>query len=120
MSISRQQEIFRYVGYHYDWNFPGPYWYFLGKLAAKALYNDGVKLDVLNYVPLGRREFIAYTTPTWAAAVKANEAEGVTELPPLNVVELNFKKPAANEPLDIFWAPVRNLIIAHIRRCKSK
>ncbi|KAK4245589.1 hypothetical protein C7999DRAFT_34076 [Corynascus novoguineensis] len=116
VSISRQQDIFRYVGYHYDWNFPGPYWYFLGKIAAKALYNDGAKLDVLNYVPLVRQEFIAYTTPTWAAAVKAKEAKGVTELTPVNVVELNFKKPVPNEPLEISWAPARKLIISHIRR----
>jgi hypothetical protein len=73
VSVTKQQDIFRRVGYQYNWNFPGPFWHFLGKIAAKALFNDDIQLDVLNYFPLGRREFIGYTTPMWTAAVKARE-----------------------------------------------
>lgn len=116
----RQEDIFRYVGYHFDWNFPGPCWCFLGKIAAKALYNDRAELYVLNYVPVGRREFIAYTTSLWMAAVKARKAAGVTELPPLNVIEVNFKKPLPGQPLEMFWGPARGLIAAKIRQCELK
>ncbi|KAK3944458.1 hypothetical protein QBC46DRAFT_251883 [Diplogelasinospora grovesii] len=120
VSLSRQKDIFRYVGYHYDWNFPGPYWHFLGKMAAKALYDDRAELRELNYVPVGRREFIAYTTSMWTAAVKAGKAAGVTELPPLNVIEVNFKKPLPGQPLEMFWGPARGLITAKIRQCELK
>lgn len=120
MSLSRQTEIFRSVGYHYDWNFPGPYWSFLGKIAAKALYNDEAELEVLNYIPIGRREFIAYTTSTWRDAVKAREAAGVTEPPPLKVIEVNFQKPLPRQPLEMFWQPARGLITAKIRQCELK
>ncbi|KAK2599688.1 hypothetical protein N8I77_011421 [Diaporthe amygdali] len=114
VSQSRQEAIFRSVGYHYDWNFPGPYWCFLGKIAAKALYNDEAELEVLNYIPVGRREFIAYTTSMWRAAVKAGKEAGVTELPPLNAIEVNFKKPLPGQPLEMFWVPARGLITAKI------
>lgn len=120
MSLSRQEAIFRSVGYHYDWNFPGPYWCFLGKITAKALYDDEAELEVLNYVPVGRREFIAYTTSVWTAAVKAREEAGVAELPPLKVIEVTFKKPLPGQPLEMFWAPARGPITAHIRRCESE
>lgn len=105
MSQSRQEAIFRSVGYHYDWNFPGPYWCFLGKIAAKALYNDEAELEVLNYIQVGRREFIAYTTSMRTAAVKAGEGAGVAELPPLKVIEVNFKKPLPGQLWRCFGYP---------------
>jgi hypothetical protein len=120
VSITKQQDIFRRVGYHYDWDRPAAHWHFLGKIAAKALFNDEIKLDVLNYVPVGRQEFIAYTTPIWAAAVKARETEGLTEPPPLCVVEASFRKPVPRQPLEISWAPARSPMLAQIRRCKLK
>jgi hypothetical protein len=46
----------------YDWNIPGPYWHFLGRIAAKAVFSDRIRLHHFNYVPVGRQEFIAYTT----------------------------------------------------------
>lgn len=89
-------------------------------MAAKALYDNRAELDVLNYVPVGRREFIAYTTSMWTAAVEAGKAAGVTELPPFNVIEVNFKKPRPGQPLEMFWVPARGLITAKIRRCELK
>jgi hypothetical protein len=87
---------------------------------AKALYNDRVELHEFNYVPVGRLEFIAYTTSMWRAAVEAGKAAGVTELPPLNVIEVNFKKPLPEQPLEIFWGPARGLVTAKIRQCELK
>ncbi|KAK3297242.1 uncharacterized protein B0H64DRAFT_121410 [Chaetomium fimeti] len=116
VSITRQQDIFRRVGYQYDWDRPGPFWHFLGKIAAKAIFNDEIKLDVLNYIPLGRREFICYTTPTWTATVKAREADGLTEPPPLHVIEVNFKKPVPSQPLEMSWVPARDRVLLQIRR----
>lgn len=75
---------------------------------------------MLNYVPVGRQEFIAYTTSMWKTAVKARKAAGVTELPPLNVIEANFKKPLPEQPLEIFWTPARRLMTARIRQCELK
>ncbi|KAM7214608.1 hypothetical protein V8F06_010007 [Rhypophila decipiens] len=115
--ITHVKQIFKSVGYHYDWNFPGPYWCFLGKMAAKALFDgDEAELEVLNYIPVGRREFIAYTTSRW----RASTAGGVTELPPLNVIEVNFKKPLPGKPLEMFWTPARGMITTRIRRCKLR
>lgn len=120
MSTAKQEDIFRSVGYHYDWDFPGPFWHFLGKMAAKALYNDEAKLRVLNYVPLGRREFVVYTTSMWTAAVKAGRAAGAPQLPPLNVVELKFKKQPPGQPLEMFQRHARPLVTAKIAQCELK
>jgi len=89
-------------------------------MAAKALYDGEAELEVLNYVPVGRRELIAYTTSMWTAAVEAGRAAGVTELPPLNVIEVNFEKPLPGKPLEMFWVPARGLITAKIELCESK
>jgi hypothetical protein len=120
VSTSRQEAIFRSVGYNYDWNFPRPYWHFLGKIVAKALYDGKVELYELNYVSVGRREFIAYTTSMWRTAIEAGKAVGVTELPPLNVIEVDFKKPRLGQPLEIFWGPARGVITTKIKQCELK
>jgi hypothetical protein len=118
VSITRQQDIFRHVGYQYNWNFLGPFWHFLGKIVAKALFNNDIQLDVLNYFSLGRREFAGYTTPMWTAAVKARQADGLTEPLPLNVIETSFKKPVPAQPLEMSWAPARSRILIQIERCR--
>lgn len=125
MSVERQTEIFRAVGYSYDWGFPFPFWHFLGKVAAKAVFGseDGEEeeggavpvLEVLNFVALGRREFVALTTPLWREALKARkgggdagvEVEVEMEMLPLKVLEVEFKKVRAGEPLEVFWGPAR-------------
>ena len=93
-------------------------------------------LEELNFVPMGRREFIAYTTPMWrraaAAAIAAGQAvessngrgvrvasgtlDGV--LPPLNVLEVAFKKPQPGQPLVMTRGPARAMIAARIKLCE--
>ncbi|KAH6613680.1 hypothetical protein B0J18DRAFT_470017 [Chaetomium sp. MPI-SDFR-AT-0129] len=118
VTITRQTQIFKHIGYQYDWDVPSVFWYFLGKIAAKALFDDQLELTGLNFVAIGRREFIGYTTPTWKAAADAQKAAGSADLeglPPLNAIEVNFKKPQSGQPLEVTWAPARPIITAKIR-----
>ena len=110
MTLSRQIDILRYVGYQYNWGRPGPCWHFLGKIVAKGLCDDKTELQELNYVAVRRREFIAYTTSMWRAAVEAEKAAGRAERPLLSVIEVNFKKPQPGQSLEMTWAPARRLI----------
>ncbi|KAL2145608.1 hypothetical protein VTI28DRAFT_6666 [Corynascus sepedonium] len=117
VTISRQAEIFRHVGYQYDWDWPGPFWEFLGKIAAKGVFDGKTELRELNYIPLGRREFIAYTTSMWTAVLEAGKVAGTAqaERPPVKVVEVSFKKPQPGQPLELRWAPARGPIDAKIK-----
>lgn len=83
---------------------------------AKAVFDNKVELRELNYIPLGRREFIAYTTSMWTPAVEAGEAAGSAKLP-LNVIEVNLKKPQPGRPLEMIWSPARGPITNKIRQC---
>ena len=104
VTISRQTQIFKCIGYQYDWDFPSPFWDFLGRIVAKAIFDDQVDLKELNFVAVGRREFVAYTTSTWRAAANPQKAAGVAGLeglPPPNVIEVNFKKPQPGQPMEV-------------------
>ncbi len=83
---------------------------------AKGVCGDNTELRELNFVAVGRREFVAYTTSAWRTAVEAEKAAGRTERPPLNVIEVNFKKPQPGQPLEVTWAPARALIAAQVGR----
>ncbi len=123
VTITRQTQIFKSIGYQYDWNVPSPFWDFLGRMAAKAVFDDKVELKELNFVAIRRREFIAYTTSTWKAAAETQKAAGKTGMegmPPLNVVEVNFKKPQPGKPIKVTWTPARALFTSKIRQCTSK
>ncbi|KAL2190525.1 hypothetical protein L209DRAFT_750636 [Thermothelomyces heterothallicus CBS 203.75] len=138
VTISRQMDIFRCIGYQYDWNYPGPFWHFLGKMVAKAVFDSKTELRELNFVAVGRREFVAFTTSMWRAAEeakkeaeqKADEEGGkavpnktaaeAAELPPLSVIEVNFKKPQPGKPFELAWAPARGLFTAKIRECRPR
>ncbi|KAL2158671.1 hypothetical protein VTH06DRAFT_4153 [Thermothelomyces fergusii] len=131
-------DIFRCVGCQYDWDHPGPFWHFLGKMAAEAVFDSGTELRELSFVAVGRREFVAFTTSRWRAAEEARreevsrektaegeggEAEAGTdkkakeaaEPPPLSVIEVTFKKPQPGRPVELAWAPARGLFTAKIR-----
>ncbi|KAH8909631.1 hypothetical protein BR93DRAFT_403588 [Coniochaeta sp. PMI_546] len=115
ISDARQKQVFASVGYQFDSNRPTPYWYFLGKITAQAIYGDPAELLLLNYVRVRTREFIGFTTATWATAVKAQKLAN-TEAPPLNVIEVDFEKPQPGKPLRLFCKPARGLIAERIRQ----
>jgi len=122
VTISRQLQIFRCLGYKYDWDRPFPFWHFLGRMVAKGVFDDKSDLKELNFVAIGRREFVAYTTSTWRAAAAAQKTAGVAGLellPPLKVIEVNLKKPQPGQPMEMTWAPARALFTAQIRECTS-
>ncbi|KAK4041341.1 hypothetical protein C8A01DRAFT_45492 [Parachaetomium inaequale] len=106
VTISRQIQIFKYIGYQYDWNVPSPFWDFLGRIAAKAIFNDQVHLNELNFVTIGRR--------------KAAGVSGLEGLPPLSVIEVNFKKPQPGQPIEVAWVPARALFTAKIRQWNER
>jgi hypothetical protein len=131
VSINRQIQIFRCIGYQYDWDYPSPFWHFLGKMVAKAVFDDETELRELNFVAIGRREFVAFTTSMWRAAEepearteaqnegdKAETTAQAAELPPLNVIEVNFKKPQPGQQIKLAWKPARGLFTAKIRECR--
>ncbi|KAH6840609.1 hypothetical protein B0I37DRAFT_448816 [Chaetomium sp. MPI-CAGE-AT-0009] len=119
VTISRQTQIFKCIGYQYDWDVPSPFWDFLGRIVSKAIFDDQVDLKELNFVTVGRREFVTYTTSVWRAeanAQKAAGAAGLEGLPPPNVIEVNFKKPQPGQAMEVTWAPARPLFTAKIRQ----
>ncbi|EAQ89785.1 predicted protein [Chaetomium globosum CBS 148.51] len=116
-------EVFRSIGFQYDWNLPLPFWNYLGRIVAKGVFNDQLELENLNCSAVGRREFVAYTTSAWKAAVEARKAAGEAERPPLNVIEVKFKKPQPGQPIEMTWTPARALIstrVARMKRCGLK
>ncbi|KAK3298391.1 uncharacterized protein B0H64DRAFT_415127 [Chaetomium fimeti] len=118
-----ETQIFHSIGYQYDWNLPVPFWNFLGRIVAKGVFDDQTELEYLNTCAVGRREFIAYTTAAWAAAVDARKAAGEAEQPPFTVIEVKFKRPEAGQPIEMTWAPARALIttrVARMRRCRLR
>ncbi len=121
VTIARQTQIFKCIGYQYDWDVPFPFWDFLGRIVSKAVFDDRVDLEELNFVAVGRREFVAYTTSTWKAAADAQKAAGLAGLeglPPPNVIEENFKKQQPGQPMEVTWAPARALFTAKIKECR--
>jgi hypothetical protein len=91
-------------------------------MVAKGVFDDKSDLKELNFVAIGRREFVAYTTSTWRAAAAAQKTAGVAGLellPPLKVIEVNLKKPQPGQPMEMTWAPARALFTAQIRECTS-
>ncbi|KAK4040556.1 hypothetical protein C8A01DRAFT_46113 [Parachaetomium inaequale] len=101
----------RYIGYQYDWDRPFPFWHFLGRMVAKAVFDDTADLKQLNFVAMGRQEFIVYTSSSWRAAAAAQKAAGV--------IEVNFKKPQPGQPIEMTWAPARALFTDKIGECRS-
>jgi hypothetical protein len=91
-------------------------------MVAKGVFNDKTDLKELNFVAMGRREFVAFTTSTWRAVAAAQKIAGVPGLellPPLNVIEVNFKKPQRGQPMEMTWAPARAQFSDQIRQCTS-
>ncbi|KAK0609693.1 hypothetical protein B0T17DRAFT_512528 [Bombardia bombarda] len=116
ISDARQGQVFRYVGYQFDTNRPTPFWYFLGKIAAQAIYGDVAELLLLNYTRVHDIEFIAFTTALWATAVKTQRLASA-EPPPLNfnVIQVEFIKPQPGNPLELFWKPAHGYITNKIK-----
>ena len=44
VTVARQTQLFRHVGYQYDWGYPGPFWHSLGRMAAKGLFDGPAEL----------------------------------------------------------------------------
>lgn len=60
----------------------------------------------LNFIAIGRREFISNTTSAWKSAAdeqKVAELAGLEGMPPPNVIEATFNKPQPGQPTEVKW-----------------
>ncbi len=92
----------------YNYDFPYAFWFFLGKIASKPLFQNESQLEILSFVRVRNREFVGH----------ANKHRDVSRDQTLNVVEVDLQKPQPNEPVQIFWKPARGIIIGKIKQCK--
>ncbi|KAM5383371.1 hypothetical protein ACJZ2D_002064 [Fusarium nematophilum] len=107
ISGGRQEQVFARIGVKYDWNYPFHFWFFIGKMMSKALFQDDSLLDVLNYIPVNNYEFVGYV----------NKARGVDDQgskDQVNVVDVHLKRPQPGQPIQIFWKPARGLVVQKI------
>jgi hypothetical protein len=105
----RQKAILRLLGAEYDFNYPEYYWWFYGKMLAKAFFFQNERqLLLLNYTRVRTTEFIAYTN--------ANFTKGDD----LRVVEVSVPKPRKDEPFQAFWQPANSFMTERIRWGKFK
>lgn len=90
-----------------------PFWFFLGKIISQALFQEGLWLEVLNYVPVRNIEFVGYTNKERSRKDEPRSARSVT-----NVIEVHFSRPQLGEPIHVFWKPARDLIVQKIEECE--
>lgn len=90
-----------------------PFWFFLGKIISRALFQEDSWLEVLNYVPVRNIEFVGYTNKQRSDEDDTSSARVVT-----NVIEVHFSRPQPGEPIRVFWKPARGLIVQKIEECK--
>lgn len=101
-------------------------------MVAKGLFDGKTQLQEFNFMAIRRREFIAFTTsmwreaggPTWPPQHRrsADPEAGrkpLDELPPFNVIEVNFNRPQPKKPMEFTWMPARALFAAKIKECMS-
>ncbi|KAJ5963549.1 uncharacterized protein N7479_003425 [Penicillium vulpinum] len=98
------------AGISYDSNKPWPFWFFIGKILSKSLFEVEGQLEWLNAVRVRSREFIAFTK----AQYKSDP-----EKAKLQIVEIDFLKPQPNEPLKLFWKPARGIICQKVQDSSS-
>jgi len=98
------------VGAQYDFNYVFPCWYFLGKIASRALFEDDSLLEIMNSVHVRNREFVGFMNITHNVTTD--------QMQPVKEVEVDIKRPRPGEPVQMFWKPARGLITQKIKDCK--
>ncbi|KPM44226.1 hypothetical protein AK830_g2391 [Neonectria ditissima] len=110
ISRGRQEQVFAQIGVEYDWNFPTPFWFFLGKLLSEALFLDDSLLEFLNYVPVSNYEFIGYVNKDRVVDKDQKDSDQI------NVIDVHLNRPQTGQPIQIFWKPARGLVVTSIER----
>ena len=110
VSDARQQQVFALMGIRHDYNLPFPFWFFLGKIISKALFQNENLLEVINFVRVRDREFVGYICKG-----HVNQAQDGEKF---SVVEVSFKRPQPGQPIEVFWKPAGALIIQKIEECE--
>ena len=91
LSETRISAIMAFVGVPYDHNRPWAFWFYVGKIVSKNLFNDPQQLDWFNVVPVNNKEIV--------------------------VIEVHISRPKPGKELQIFWRPARDMITEHIQLC---
>lgn len=111
VSDARQRQVFAQIGIKHDYNYPYPFWFFLGKMVSQALFEKETSLDILSFTRVNDREFVGFENKDFH---KDNSSNGI------KVIEVNLKRPHPNEPVEIFWRPARGIIVQRLRECESR
>ncbi|KAF4462312.1 hypothetical protein FALBO_10892 [Fusarium albosuccineum] len=109
ISLGRQQRVFTQIGVKYDWNFPFPFWFFLGKMLSKALFGDDSLLEILNCVHMKQYEFVGYVN-------KDRVVDDDKEIETVKVIDVYIKRPQPGQPIQIFWKPARGIVVQKIEQ----
>ncbi|KAL9562999.1 hypothetical protein ACKAV7_012741 [Fusarium commune] len=111
VSDARQRQVFAQIGVQHDYDYPFPFWHFLGKMISQALFENETSLEILSFTRVNGREFVGFETKNYP---KSNNSTDI------NVIEVSLKRPQPNEPMEIFWRPDRGIIIQRLRECKNR
>ncbi|KAJ3521748.1 hypothetical protein NM208_g13152 [Fusarium decemcellulare] len=109
ISLGRQQRVFTQIGVKYDWNFPFPFWFFLGKMLSKALFGDDSLLEILNCVHMKQYEFVGYVN-------KDRVVDDDKDIETVKVIDVYIKRPQPGQPIQIFWKPARGIVVQKIEQ----
>ncbi|KAF5680506.1 hypothetical protein FCIRC_5824 [Fusarium circinatum] len=111
VSDARQRQVFAQIGVQHDYNYPFPFWHFLGKMISQALFENETSLEILSLTRVNDREFVGFENKNHP---KGNNSTDI------NVIEVSLKRPQLNEPMEIFWRPARGIIIQRLRECEYR
>ncbi|KAF5696952.1 hypothetical protein FGLOB1_13147 [Fusarium globosum] len=111
ISDARQQQVFAQIGVQHDYDYPFPFWHFLGKMISQALLENETSLEILSFTRVNDHEFVGFENKN---SPKSNNSTD------LNVIEVSLKRPQPNEPMEIFWRPARGIIIQRLRECEYR
>lgn len=98
----------REAGVRYNDDYPFPFWYFIGKMISRALFQKDDCLEIMNYIPVRQIEYVGFSTRAFLDG----------EMTKINALEVTFKRPQTGAPMECFWRPARQLVIDKIQHCE--
>jgi hypothetical protein len=103
--------VFAQIGVQHDYDYPFPFWHFLGKMISQAMFENDTSLEILSFTRVIDRELVGFENKNYSK--NSNGAD-------INLIEVSIKIPRPNEPMEIFWRPARGIIIQRLRECKDR
>ncbi|KAJ3489949.1 hypothetical protein NLG97_g5885 [Lecanicillium saksenae] len=103
--VLMQEQIMREVGVRYNDGYPFAFWYFIGKIMSRTLFERDDRLKIMSYIPVRQIEYVGFTTRRFLDG-------DVTDI---NALEVTFKRPQPRSPMECFWKSARQLVIGKIQ-----